>query len=100
MDNCRFGLCPYPPKGLQPYRSELNEAFCRGQQTLLSGWLTGLTAPWQTMPRHPGKWWQVWWAYSLCIGSSSVCNSPEFFAPCAEPRGRSAEDSYRALHCY
>ena len=52
MDDCRFGLCPYPPKGLQPYRSELNEAFCRGQQTLLSGWLTGLTAPWQTMPRH------------------------------------------------
>jgi hypothetical protein len=55
MDNCRFGLCPYPPKGLQPYRSELNEAFCRSQQTLLSGWLTGLTAPWQTMPRRQLK---------------------------------------------
>jgi hypothetical protein len=58
MDNCRFGLCPYPPKGLQPYRSELNEAFCRSQQTLLSGWLTGLTAPWQTMPRrHLKRFW-------------------------------------------
>jgi hypothetical protein len=34
------------------------------------------------------KWWQVWWTYSLCIGSSSVCNSPAFFASCAGPRGR------------
>ena len=58
LDNCRFGLCPYPPKGLQPYRSELNEAFCRNQQTLLSGWLTGLTAPWQAMPRrHLKRFW-------------------------------------------
>jgi hypothetical protein len=46
MDGCRFGLCPYPPNGGQPYRSELSEAFCRGQQRLLS---RGLTAPWQTI---------------------------------------------------
>jgi hypothetical protein len=48
LDGCPFGLCPYPPDGLQPYRSELSEAFCRGQQTLLS---KGLTAPWQTILR-------------------------------------------------
>ena len=41
---CLFRLCPYPPRGIQPYRSELSEAFCRGQQTLLS---RGMTAPWQ-----------------------------------------------------
>ena len=52
MDGCRFGLCPYPPNGVQPYRSELNEAFCRGQQTLLS---RGLTAPWQTILRSDLK---------------------------------------------
>ena len=48
MAGCRFDLCPYPPNGVQPYRSELSETFCRGQQTLLS---RGLTAPWQTMLR-------------------------------------------------
>ena len=48
MDGCHFGLCPYPPKGVQPYRSELSEGFCRGQQTLVS---RRLTAPWQTIPR-------------------------------------------------
>ena len=48
IDGCRHRLCPYPPDGVQPYRSELSEAFCRGQQTLLN---RGLSAPWQTMPR-------------------------------------------------
>jgi hypothetical protein len=48
IDGCGHSLCPYPPYGVQPYRSELSEAFCRGQQTLLNG---GLSAPWQTMPR-------------------------------------------------
>jgi hypothetical protein len=48
LDGCHFGLCPYPPKGVQPYRSELSEAFCRGQQTLVS---RRMTAPWQTIPR-------------------------------------------------
>ena len=48
IDGCRYRLCPYPPDGVQPYRSELSEAFCRGQQTLLN---RGLSAPWQTIPR-------------------------------------------------
>jgi hypothetical protein len=48
MDGCPFRLCPYPPNGVQPYRSELSEAFCRRQQTLLS---RGMTAPWQTSRR-------------------------------------------------
>jgi hypothetical protein len=52
MDGCEFALCPYPSAGVQPYRSELNEAFCRGQQTLLS---RGLTAPWQAIPRRDIK---------------------------------------------
>jgi hypothetical protein len=30
-DGCPFGLCPYPPNGVQPYRAELSEAFCRRQ---------------------------------------------------------------------
>ena len=48
IDGCRHRLCPYPPYGVQPHRSELSEAFCRGQQTLLN---RGLMAPWQTIPR-------------------------------------------------
>jgi hypothetical protein len=48
VPGCAFRLCPYPPKGVQPYRSELSEAFCRGQQTLLN---RGLTAPWQSILR-------------------------------------------------
>ena len=48
IDGCGHRLCPYPPDGVQPYRSELSEAFCRGQQTLLN---RGLSAPWQTIPR-------------------------------------------------
>jgi len=48
IDGCGYRLCPYPAYGGQPYRSELGEAFCRGQQTLLS---RGLSAPWQTVPR-------------------------------------------------
>jgi hypothetical protein len=48
LDGCCFRLCPYPPNGVQPYRSELSEAFCRGQRALLN---RGLTAPWQTIRR-------------------------------------------------
>ena len=48
IDGCRHRLCPYPPAGVQTYRSELSEAFCRGQQTLLN---RGLSAPWQTILR-------------------------------------------------
>jgi hypothetical protein len=48
IDGCRHRLCPYPPDGVQPYRSELSEAFCRRQQSLLN---RGLSAPWQTILR-------------------------------------------------
>ncbi len=52
-DGCPFGLCPYPPKGGQPYRVELSEAFCRRQQTLLSGgWTRSNPARWQSVPRR------------------------------------------------
>jgi len=52
-DGCPFGLCPYPPKGDQPYRAELSEAFCRRQQTLLSGgWVRSNPARWQSVPRR------------------------------------------------
>ena len=52
-DGCPFGLCPYPPSGMQPYRSELSEAFCRRQQTLLSGgWTRSNPARWQSVPRR------------------------------------------------
>ncbi|MDQ3849977.1 MAG: hypothetical protein M3296_05110, partial [Actinomycetota bacterium] len=33
---CPVNLCPYPPKGEQPYRVELPEAFCRSQRTILT----------------------------------------------------------------
>jgi hypothetical protein len=52
-DGCPFGLCPYPPSGKQPYRSELSEAFCRRQQALLSGgWARSNPAGWQSAPRR------------------------------------------------
>jgi hypothetical protein len=58
IDDCRRRLCPYPPYGVKPYRSELSEAFCRGQQTLLN---RGLSAPWQTIHRTDLKrfWTQM-----------------------------------------
>jgi len=47
---CEFSLCPYPSKGAQYHRQELNEAFCRRQQRLLTPWLFRTrTAPWQEM---------------------------------------------------
>ena len=48
IDGCPCHLCPYPPYGVQLHHSELSDAFCRRQQTLVS---RGLTAPWQTIPR-------------------------------------------------
>jgi hypothetical protein len=48
-DDCAFGLCPYPPKGLDGYRVELSPAFCRAQSTLLSR---------SRFPRHPAAPWQ------------------------------------------
>jgi hypothetical protein len=46
---CPFNLCPYPPKGTQPYRVELSEAFCRRQQVLLGKW-------WKPIPRRTARW--------------------------------------------
>ena len=47
---CEFSLCPYPSKGAQYHRQELNEAFCRRQQRLLTRWrFSAHTAPWQEM---------------------------------------------------
>jgi hypothetical protein len=52
-DGCQFRLCPYPPNGDQPYRAELSEAFCRRQQTLLSGgWTRMNPAGWQSVRRR------------------------------------------------
>jgi hypothetical protein len=52
-DGCPVGLCPYPPKGGQSYRAELSEAFCRRQQTLLSGgWTRTNPAGWQSASRR------------------------------------------------
>lgn len=34
---CSVELCPYPPRGEQPYRAELSEAFCRHQAWLVGG---------------------------------------------------------------
>ncbi len=48
-DDCAFGLCPYPPKGLDGHRVELGQAFCRAQSTLLSR---------SRSPLHPGARWQ------------------------------------------
>jgi hypothetical protein len=48
-DGCHFDLCPYPPKGIQPYRVELSEAFCRRQQVLLG-------RPYQFWTRHTARW--------------------------------------------
>jgi hypothetical protein len=60
-DECRFDLCPYPPKGSQPHRVELSEAFCRRQQSLLRPWwLPGprRTATWQgATPRELRRFW-------------------------------------------
>lgn len=57
---CHFELCPYPPKGEASYRAELSEAFCRRQQTLVSGAsLRHRTAPWQeTIPGELKQFWK------------------------------------------
>lgn len=62
VDGCAFELCPYPPKGAQP-RSEMSEAFCRRQQTLLTPELRhpfSQQAPWQQMTAGQlSRFWQV-----------------------------------------
>jgi hypothetical protein len=59
-DGCHFRLCPYPPKGEQPYRVGLSEAFCRRQQTLLDKGPVGRgAAPWQAaLPSELKQFWQ------------------------------------------
>jgi hypothetical protein len=58
-DGCAFRLCPYPPKGEQPYRVGLSEAFCRRQQTLLDKGPVGRgAAPWQAaLPSELKQFW-------------------------------------------
>ena len=59
-DGCSFGLCPYPPRGERSYRVELNEAFCRRQQALLTGPGVGRrAAPWQgALPGELRRFWK------------------------------------------
>jgi hypothetical protein len=48
LNGCPFDLCPYPPKGQQPHRAELSEAFCRHQYMLLRrARIRRSTARWQ-----------------------------------------------------
>jgi NACHT domain len=62
-DECPFDLCPYPPKGKQPYRVELSEAFCRRQRVLLGKWWRPFprrTAPWQgALPSELKRFWET-----------------------------------------
>ena len=65
LSGCQFELCPYPPSGAQP-RAELNEAFCRRQQSLLAHHLGRpgrKTAPWQglTSRELESFWAQMAW---------------------------------------
>jgi hypothetical protein len=46
--HCDVHLCPYPPRGKQPYRVELSEAFCRHQAGLVRG--PRPRASWQQAP--------------------------------------------------
>jgi NACHT domain len=59
-DGCPFRLCPYPPKGEQPHRVGLSEAFCRRQQTLLDKGPIGRgVAPWQAaLPSELKRFWR------------------------------------------
>jgi hypothetical protein len=48
LNGCPFDLCPYPPKGQQPHRTELSEAFCRHQYMLVRrARIRRSTARWQ-----------------------------------------------------
>jgi hypothetical protein len=59
VGGCPFRLCPYPPKGVQSYRAELSDAFCRRQQTLLGhSQLRRRAAPWQgSLPSELRWFW-------------------------------------------
>jgi NACHT domain len=57
--DCQFGLCPYPPKGAQPHRQELTEAFCRRQQRLLTPGSPRSRASWQELSsRRLRRFWR------------------------------------------
>lgn len=58
--DCRFRLCPYPPRGTTLQRAELSESFCRSQLSLLgSRHDTSARAPWQALPnRDLGTFWR------------------------------------------
>ncbi|HEX2084156.1 MAG TPA: hypothetical protein VHF89_00610 [Solirubrobacteraceae bacterium] len=52
-ESCPAGLCPYPPRGQQPFRVELSEAFCRNQQAVLKRRRRfGRPAGWQAAGRR------------------------------------------------
>jgi hypothetical protein len=59
LPGCQFDLCPYPPKGQQPHRAELSEAFCRHQYMLLRRVRIGRrTARWQGLrPSQMRAFW-------------------------------------------
>ncbi|MEJ7656636.1 MAG: hypothetical protein WKF33_06380 [Thermoleophilaceae bacterium] len=63
-DTCKGGcpvhLCPYPPKGQQPYRVELSEAFCRQQRELLVRRQSPFAgrAPWQGPRSELSSYWR------------------------------------------
>jgi hypothetical protein len=55
---CKVGLCPYPPRGIQPYRDELSQAFCRTQQIAAERWIRARPAHWQQASRSDlRKFW-------------------------------------------
>jgi hypothetical protein len=59
LNGCPFDLCPYPPKGQQPHRAELSEAFCRHQYMLVRRARIGRrTARWQGLrPSQMRSFW-------------------------------------------
>jgi hypothetical protein len=67
LPDCKFQLCPYPPRGCVP-RGEIREPFCRQQQALLPGrWrrcmprgLRRKTPPWVGMRvRELDRFWDA-----------------------------------------
>ncbi|MFG2127711.1 NACHT domain-containing protein [Streptomyces sp. NPDC048751] len=67
LPDCKFKLCPYPPRGSVP-RDEIREPFCRQQQALLPGrvrrcfprGLRRKTPPWVSMRvRELDRFWDA-----------------------------------------
>ncbi len=61
LNGCPFDLCPYPPKGQQPHRAELSEAFCRHQYMLVRrARIRRNTARWQGLgASHMRTFWSA-----------------------------------------